>query len=117
MRPGPNPNPTQGKEDEYNDWYNNVHLPEVLALPGFRSARRLRLSPQQLGAEDSPPSAHHYLALYELDISAEKAFEILLDEVNSGRMVLPDCIDTNKISTWGFDEIASVVEAPAAAAR
>jgi hypothetical protein len=44
-------------EAELNRWYDTEHIPEKLATPGFRSARRFR-------------DAQHpgrYLALYELD--------------------------------------------------
>jgi len=34
-------NISQEKEKEFNDWYNNVHEPEILAVPGFISGRRL----------------------------------------------------------------------------
>ena len=27
-------------ETAWNDWYNSVHLPEIAACPGFRSAQR-----------------------------------------------------------------------------
>jgi len=27
-------NPFEGKDDEFNEWYDNVHLPQVLAMPG-----------------------------------------------------------------------------------
>jgi hypothetical protein len=40
-----------------NDWYDNVHLPDLLSVPGFVSAVRFR----QLGAES------HYLAIYEIE--------------------------------------------------
>jgi len=33
--------PVPGQESEYNSWYDEVHLREVVALPGFVSARRL----------------------------------------------------------------------------
>ena len=36
-------NPVTGKEDEYNRWYNEVHLGEVLRTPGMLAARRYRL--------------------------------------------------------------------------
>ncbi len=26
--------------DEFNDWYNNTHVPDVMACPGFISSRR-----------------------------------------------------------------------------
>lgn len=37
-----------GMEDEYHDWYENVHIPEVTAVPGFAAMRRGRLSPLQI---------------------------------------------------------------------
>jgi hypothetical protein len=51
------------REDEYNQWYTNTHLPEVTALPGFRSAKRFKATETQLAGE--PP--FRFLALYELD--------------------------------------------------
>ncbi len=44
-------------EDELNRWYDTEHIPEKLATPGFRSARRFR--------DTAAPG--RYLALYELD--------------------------------------------------
>lgn len=43
-------------EDEFNRWYDEEHIPEKLATPGFLSARRFRV------ADDSP----RYLVIYEL---------------------------------------------------
>jgi hypothetical protein len=47
------------REDAYNDWYDNTHIPELLAVPGFVSARRYKVH----GAAGEPA----YLAIYELD--------------------------------------------------
>jgi hypothetical protein len=47
------------REDEFNAWYGGVHLRELLAVPGFVSARRYR---RVSGAE-----APEYLAVYEVD--------------------------------------------------
>jgi len=44
-------------EDELNRWYDTEHVPERLALPGFRSAARYRSAEHQ----------GRYLAVYELD--------------------------------------------------
>jgi hypothetical protein len=46
------------REDEYNDWYDNTHVPAIRAVPGFVSARRYKVH----GA-GSPA----YLAIYEID--------------------------------------------------
>lgn len=44
-------------EDELNRWYDTEHVPDKLATPGFRSARRFR----------DTENPGRYLALYELD--------------------------------------------------
>src|SRR3954471_5348976 len=46
-------------EEEFNAWYEDEHLPERLAIPGFRSARRW--------IAEGRPGEGKYLATYELD--------------------------------------------------
>jgi hypothetical protein len=48
------------KDAEFNEWYATRHLPELLSVPGFVSARRYRV---HRGAEGQ----HSYLAVYELE--------------------------------------------------
>ena len=45
------------REQEYNIWYDEVHLPELVALDGIVSARRLR----PVNGEGP------YIALYEIE--------------------------------------------------
>jgi hypothetical protein len=72
-------------EAQFNTWYDEVHLKEVLAIPGVRSATRYRL------AEVNPFSPEHrYLAVYELDIEPAA----MLAELGSGRLSTTDTIDT-----------------------
>jgi hypothetical protein len=54
----------RGREEEFNAWYNQVHVPEWVAQPGFRRGWRLAASspPQQ-----DRPHEHGYYAAYELD--------------------------------------------------
>lgn len=58
-------NPTPGQEDAYNDWYNNQHLKDVLAQPGYISARRFKLTDFKLDAAMPDPS-HQYVAFYNM---------------------------------------------------
>jgi len=56
-----------GRDDEFLQWYGDVHIPEILQLSGFTAARRFT----RVGE-----SAHPYLAVYELeadDITAAQA--------------------------------------------
>ena len=34
----------EGREDEFNEWYDNVHIPEALAVDGFVAAHRFKIS-------------------------------------------------------------------------
>jgi hypothetical protein len=47
------------REDEFNAWYGGVHLRELLAVPGFVSARRFR----RVSGSEAP----EYLAVYEVE--------------------------------------------------
>ena len=51
--------PPPAMEEEFNAWYDTEHLPERLAITGFRSARRW--------VANVPPGRGKYLATYELD--------------------------------------------------
>jgi hypothetical protein len=35
--------PSEGSEQAYNDWYDHQHVPDVLRVPGFAAAQRLKL--------------------------------------------------------------------------
>ena len=59
-----NSNPAEGREQEYNDWYSNRHLADLLALPGVVATRRFVLNDVQLSAA---PQLFKYLALYEIE--------------------------------------------------
>ncbi|ONH24077.1 DUF4286 family protein [Pseudofrankia asymbiotica] len=52
-------------EDEFNRWYDEDHLPDLLTTPGFVAARRFRLREGSRGpAADGAP---RYLAIYEIE--------------------------------------------------
>jgi hypothetical protein len=50
-------------EDEYNTWYDDVHVTEIRQLPGVVAATRYRLA----DTADAASSEHRYLAVYELE--------------------------------------------------
>jgi len=60
--------PTPGvSEAEFNDWYDNVHVPEILAgVPGVVSVQRYRLA--QAPSVTSLP----FLAVYTIDRPSEE---------------------------------------------
>jgi hypothetical protein len=51
-------------EEEYDRWYREVHIPELLAVPGFTGARRYRIRKDLGPGESSKP---RYLTVYDLE--------------------------------------------------
>jgi hypothetical protein len=56
-------NPVEGKEAEYKEWYMKVHLREVVAVKGFKSAQLFRLADEQA----MEPQSHRYCAMYQVE--------------------------------------------------
>ena len=63
---------TPQQEGEYNTWYDQVHLKDVLAIPGVVAASRYRLSEKQL-ALAADDAGRGYLAVYEIEAEDPQA--------------------------------------------
>lgn len=99
--------PVEGREDEYNDWYTNDHLVDVLAAAGFRAAQRYQFVPSKLSRNPAAP----YLAIYEVDAAdREQAEKLLLETANTPAMPISDAMGPRPI-TWWFESICDRVEA------
>ncbi|NKQ51574.1 hypothetical protein HFP15_01620 [Amycolatopsis sp. K13G38] len=59
---------TPEQDEEYNTWYNEVHLKELLSLPGVSSGTRYRVTEAVHGAA----SEHRYVAVYDVDGTPEE---------------------------------------------
>ena len=57
-------NPVEGREAEYNRWYDGRHLTDVLAVPGFIGAQRYRAAPEMVA---SGATKWRYLAIYDIE--------------------------------------------------
>ena len=86
-------NAVEGRDDEFNDWYDNVHLKEVLELPEFTAATRYRLSDGQL----FPDQPHRYLAIYEFKGPSADAVAALGAASSGFNMTDSLASDTNAI--------------------
>lgn len=55
--------PVEGKENEFNAWYDGIHIPDMLKIPGFKAAQRF-----QTEKTGTPTSLlPRYLAIYDVD--------------------------------------------------
>ncbi|WP_313802432.1 nuclear transport factor 2 family protein [Sphingobium sp.] len=76
------------KDEEFNTWFNEVHGPEAIALPGFRSFTRYRVASQVVPPAEKP--TYQYFAIYEVD-DAERCAKALLDAAPNLSMI--DALD------------------------
>jgi hypothetical protein len=101
-------NPTSGNETEYNRWYNEQHIPDVLNVPGFVAAQRFRLADSETG--DKHP--HKYLALYEIETNdLAGTLKDLRARGGTADMVMSDAIDLKNAATHMFTPAAEKVQA------
>ena len=98
-------NPIDGKEAEFNEWYTNVHLKEVVAIKGFKSAQRFVLTKEQQN-ENQP---HKYLAIYEIEnTDIGGTIQNLLKA--SSKMTMEPVIDLKNVKISLFQSITDVVK-------
>ena len=78
-----------GREAEYLDWYENVHLGDICSIPGVNSGRFFEASP----VSPAKPAAT-YLAVYELDVEDPAVIlQGMAQAHQSGRMRASDALD------------------------
>ena len=73
--------PTEGEENEFNRYYEDQHLGEVLETTGWKSAQRFKLV-DQAGCECPLP----YLALYETEAMEGKTAIEVMNESRKDRV-------------------------------
>ena len=76
--------PVDGREDDYNVWYDDVHLKEFSSLPGVTSARRFKVH------GDGKPV---YAAIYELTSPPDEVMAAMNKAVRDGTMHMSDAMD------------------------
>ncbi len=77
--------PLEGRDDEFNTWYDTVHLPDVFRVPGVIGAERFRMR---------SGDQWKYLAIYELDCDDNAAVEAeLMKRAGSGEMMMSEAFD------------------------
>lgn len=100
-------NPVPGREDDFNDWYTDVHLADVLKLPGVMAAQRFRMSRTQhrLG-----PFEHQYMAVYEIEIGdIRETLDALKAVSGTEKMPLSSALHEQRM-VWIMEPITERIE-------
>ncbi|MGH7822062.1 MAG: hypothetical protein ACREQ9_20050 [Candidatus Binatia bacterium] len=97
-------NPQDGRDDEYNEWYDRRHLADVLAVPGLVAARRFRLAKPD-------GKRHRYLALYEIETADLGAtLKDLYGRIGSASMPISEAIDMDGVDATVYEAITERIE-------
>ena len=93
--------PHEGREEEYNEWYSNTHIPDILALGPFSSARRLKITDAVFGTQPEG----QYVTFYETDEKPADALAVLAAARGTDRIRGSDAIDPESISSWFIESM------------
>jgi hypothetical protein len=98
---------TPEQDAEFNDWYTNTHVPDVLKVPGFVAATRFCLLDKQLLDEVELPK-QRYFAIYELDTAdVDAASAGLQAAIESGSMFVSDTLDPSTVAAHFYQQITA----------
>jgi hypothetical protein len=100
-------NAAEGRHNEFNEWYNTVHMQEALAVPGFSTAERFRRHKQNSG-QPTP----QYMALYGLDADSAEAAGAILKGLGSAKLARSDSMAPGGAVMSFFEVISEKVMAP-----
>ena len=81
-------NATDGNDEEFNRWYDEFHMQEVIETPGFIACERFELGATQM---DSEERVHRDLAIYEIEGDPAAALKSLQE--SAPRMQMTDTLN------------------------
>jgi hypothetical protein len=106
-------NPVSGQDAAFNDWYDNTHLPQILALPMVVSAQRFALRPTGVDGREagsltdtSAELPHAYLATYQVTGDPVVAVKTITDGCVDGSIELHEAFDVAGVLSIIADPLA-----------
>lgn len=104
-------NAAPGREDEFDRWYSEQHVPDVLRVPGVVSAQRFRRVPKQSATGQQ---LWQYMALYECDASEpDVVTDGIRARINTVDMPMSDAMTDVRYACF-FEPITKIMRKPGA---
>ena len=86
-------NPAESREADCGPWYDQVHIPDMLGVPGVVTAQRFEL------LRGAPSKAFkRYLTLYEVEAEDEEAARRIINTLNGANLPLSDALDVPSVN-------------------
>lgn len=82
--------------DEYHNWHDRTHIPEMLKIAGFTSARRWQAD-----------NGESFITLYEIDTDIDTAKANLKAAVQNGQMSKPVAVETSPPAVMRYLSLVS----------
>ena len=99
--------PHEGREDEYNEWYDGRHLSDTVGVPGIVSGERFVLANMSTAQTGLPK----YLAIYEVDTDdIDEIPRALARARAAGQMPSSEALDRSSIQVAFYEPIAAASE-------
>jgi hypothetical protein len=79
-------NPIPGREAEFNDWYTNTHMGDLVQLQGWMGAQRFRIVTNVQPRPSMAGYAHGYLIIWDLEeMEANAALSRMTAAISGGK--------------------------------
>ena len=110
-------NAEAGREEEFDRWYNEVHVRDLLRIPGVVGVTRGRLAGTQTSpgpsgiavvATEQADLKYRYLAMYTIETDdLETVLQTVADRAGTDEMRMSDALSAD-ITTMCFEDLMSV---------
>lgn len=101
--------PMEGRDEEFDDWYRNVHIPQILDVPGFLSARRFGAVDAGAGA----PRRRRHMVIYEIEADdPAPVLAALAARRGTDRLTMSEAFDSSSLFAQVYAPIGDVIPAP-----
>ncbi|MFA7604890.1 MAG: hypothetical protein WCY29_18000 [Novosphingobium sp.] len=88
----------EGRDADYNAWYDGTHLAEICSIPGVVSGRRYDAIPVTPNPQPTP-----YLAIYEIETDdPASVLGEMMRRAESGEFTQSDALDTASAQIWMY---------------
>lgn len=100
-------NPVPGREADYEAWYQDSHLQQMIEVPGVVSAQRFR--PAEVLSVRDPVK---FLTIYEVETNDIKAFLAeLLSRAKAGKVTSSDSMQSDSVYGVFYEPIGEALKA------
>jgi hypothetical protein len=98
--------PVEGQEEKFDEWYETIHVPQILQLPMVASAQRFKIRAIGLDEADrgevsvgGSQVSHGWLAIYEVTGDPKVAVKTMIEKCADGTVYLDPSFDAEATVT------------------